>query len=77
MKQAMVRSVRDDFQALLMCNAMLAVGAEPISVVHQPTLRDGVTGQPFPASLQFLVFAKVADEAMIQAVDDEYERVAK
>lgn len=58
-KQAMVRQVRDDFEVLLMCDAMLACGVTPFSVVFAPTGTDGVTGMPFPKGCPWSVFAIV------------------
>lgn len=75
-KIAMVRMVRDDFHVLLMCNAMLSMGADPFAVVYQPTLRDGVTGQPFPAPSPFLVFCKVSDPAEMDWIDRAYAEAA-
>ena len=37
--KSMVRRVQDDFQALLMCDAMTECGVEPFSVVRDPSGR--------------------------------------
>jgi hypothetical protein len=72
---AFVRQVRDDFTAMRLLNAMLSVGAEPISVVFRPTLTDGVTGAPFQAALPFVVFGKAADAEALDAIDEAYDRL--
>lgn len=70
--RTMVRMVLDDFHALLMCNAIEAVGGRPFSVVHVPA-------QPPRHSLEYgverawHVFGQVPDAVGCDDVDSAYE----
>lgn len=72
----MVRSVRDDFHALLLCHAIESVGGRPFAVVFVPE------HAPHGPSLPHLrigaawhVFGQV-EESRIHDVDLEFERLS-
>ena len=68
--KTMVRAVEDDFRALLMCNAMEAVGGRPFSVVYVPA-HTTETGLPMWA--RWHVFGQVPNEDAILAVDEAFD----
>lgn len=71
MKKTMVRQADNDFEALLMCNAMEMAGGEPFSVVAVAAYKTArYPHYDMPA--KWHVFGRV-DESRINEVDDHYD----
>jgi hypothetical protein len=70
MARVMVRHASDRFDALDMANGMEAAGAEVFSITVDRHSRDLETREPHA---QFLVWAKVERDDMIEAVDRAIE----
>ena len=66
----MVRHAVDDFHALKIANAMESVGATVFSITATDAkLRDGA----MEPSMRYTVWAKIADYALCDAVDEQLE----
>jgi hypothetical protein len=66
MRKTMVRRVYDDFEALMMCNAMENCGGRVHSVVLDPNQHYGPK--------HWHVFG-VVEEDRVDAVDEQYEKL--